>query len=338
MQTPLPILKNNQRYIRGQFLIPHPWKRTWTYFDDLLCITDSAGRIIAQHEMNTLSTEDHKNFPISREHCIWLPGFIDTHIHYPQTAIIGSASGPLLTWLNRSVFPEEAKFSQDAYATKIAKVFCNNLLQQGSTCAAIYSSSHHSSTQILFQQMAHYGLRGDVGLTLMDRAAPAENLCSAEQALASCQQLIDEWHGYDQGRLRFCVTPRFGISCSSPLLKGAGDLAQQHQLMIQTHISENPHELIATAEAFPNSTDYLAVYEDHGLLTNKSLFAHCIWLSDDEWQRMHRARAAVTHCPDSNFFLGSGQMPLQKIDEYQIRMGMGTDVGAGRSFSLRKTW
>ena len=337
MSKPSLLSESIISYVRGSFLLPDPWQRTWHYHPDLLLAIDEQGLIATQHDMRLMDLESRKKYPITQQDCIWMPGFVDTHIHYPQTAIIGSASGPLLTWLEQSVFPEEGKFSQADYAQHIAHIFCQNLLQQGTTCAAIYSSSHVGATDILFHQMADYGLRGEVGLTLMNREAPHYVLSPTEEALDNCRFLIDKWHGYDQDRLRFCITPRFGISCTTDLLKGAGELAHAHQLMIQTHISENVGELEATAHFFPHSKDYLAVYEDHGLLTDRTLLAHCIWLSDDEWQRMQQAGTAVTHCPDSNFFLGSGQMPLQHIDRYQIKMGLGTDVGAGRSFSLRKT-
>ncbi|MFP2906045.1 amidohydrolase family protein, partial [Pyxidicoccus sp. 3LFB2] len=148
--------------------------------------------------------------------------------------------------------------------------------------------------------------------------------------------LIERWHGHDAGRLRFCVTPRFALSCTSELMRGAARLAERHGLWMQTHLSENPEELRATAAAFPTAKDYLGVYEDHGLVGSRSLFAHCIHLSEGEWERMAHRNVAVAHCPDSNFFLGSGCMPLRKATERGLRVGLGTDMGAGRTFSLRR--
>jgi len=184
--------------------------------------------------------------------------------------------------------------------------------------------------------MARRGLRGHVGLTLMDREAPPEVLLAAEPALEACQALVERWDGHDEGRLRFAITPRFGLSCTPRLLRGAGDLATACDLPVQTHLSESKAELAATAAAFPSSADYPAVYADHGLLGPRSLFAHCVWLEDHQWDRLAAAEASVAHCPDSNFFLGSGCMDLAAATARGVRLGLGTDVGAGRTFSLRR--
>jgi guanine deaminase len=329
---------NSSKIIRGTWLCPHPSQPQWTSHQDAVLICNEKGQIIDFFEANLWETKypHHPRPPKQHPEGVWLPGFIDTHVHYPQTAIIGSASGPLLDWLDTSVFPEESKFTQAEYAAYIATRFCDNLLKNGTTSAAVFSSSHVQATHLLFNEFAVRGLNGELGLTLMDRGAPDAVLCPADQAIAGCEQLIDTWHGYDDGRLNFCVTPRFGLSCTPNLLKEAGKLAQKYTLMVQTHISENRAELTATAEAFPESKDYLGVYEDLGLLHERSLFAHCIWLTDDEWTRFANAKAAVAHCPDSNFFLGSGQMSLADVQSRRIKLGLGSDVGAGRSFSMRK--
>lgn len=336
--TDVEVHLRSHRVIRGTWLCPHPSQAKWEAKADAILIYDEQGVII-----DLLSIEDwQQRFPsidlplTKRPGAVWMPGFVDTHVHYPQTAIIGSASGPLLDWLASSVFPEESKFREDHYADQVAQRFTDSMLSQGTTCAAVFSSSHVSATHILFKTFAERGLSGEIGLTLMDRGAPEEVLCPAEIAIEGSLQLIDSWHGFDQGRLGFCVTPRFGLSCTPELLRAAGRLAQDHSLMVQTHISENRAELVATAEAFPHSRDYLGVYEDLGLLHERSLFAHCIWLSDDEWTRFAKSRASVAHCPDSNFFLGSGQMPLSEVQARGVHMGLGSDVGAGRSFSMRK--
>ena len=188
----------------------------------------------------------------------------------------------------------------------------------------------------LFCELERRGLRALAGLTLMDRGAPDELLLASGPALAACTALVERWHGRDRGRLQFCVTPRFALSCTPALLRGAAALAERHGLPVQTHLAENPDELAATAQVFPDSADYLAVYEDHGLCGPRSLFAHCIHLSEGAWDRMATRGVAVAHCPDSNFFLGSGCMSLQAPVSRGIRVGLGTDVGAGRSFSLRQ--
>lgn len=326
------------RAIRGTWLLPHATQRVITSELDATLVFDEQGVIIA-----LVSAHDwHLHFPDepmpahTRPGSVWMPGFVDTHVHYPQTAIIGSASGPLLDWLDTSVFPEEARFADLGYAQLIAERFCTSMLSQGTTSAAIFSSSHIEATDVLFQTLSRFQIGAELGVTLMDRGAPDEVLCQADEAIAGSERLIARWHNQDDARLRFCVTPRFGLSCTPHLLREAGRLAARHDLLVQTHISENAAELTATAEAFPEARDYLAVYEEFGLLHQRSLFAHCIWLSDSEWSRLAGADAAVAHCPDSNFFLGSGAMPLSEVYERQIRVGLGSDVGAGRSFSMRR--
>jgi guanine deaminase len=276
--------------------------------------------------------------PVPETHpgAVLLPGFVDTHIHFPQTRVIGSASGPLLDWLQRSVFPEEARFAERGYAEEVARELCDALIAQGTTCAAIYSSPHPGATDALFAELDRRGLRAFAGLTLMDRGAPPENLLEAGAALEACAALHERWHGRDRGRLGFSVVPRFALSCSESLLRGAGDLAARHGLLVQTHLSENVDEISATAAAFPDAADYLAVYERHGLVGARTILAHCIWLREPEWERVGRHGAAVAHCPDSNLFLGSGRMPLATAAAHGIRIGLGTDVGAGRTFSLRR--
>ncbi len=265
-----------------------------------------------------------------------LPGFVDAHVHYPQTRIIGSASGPLLPWLAASVFPEESRFADPAHATAVAEEFCTALLAQGTTTAAIYSSSHPEATETLLRALDRHGLRGLTGPTLMDRGAPPALLRAAAPARAACEDLYARWHDREDGRLQLSSIPRFALSCTSALLHEAAAFAGAHELLVQTHISENHDEVSATLAAFPGSRDYLGVYEDHGLVGSRTILAHCIHLSADEWARVQAQDVAVAHCPDSNFFLGSGCMPLRRALELGVRVGLGTDVGAGRTFSLRR--
>ena len=276
--------------------------------------------------------------PLPETHpgAVLLPGFVDTHVHFPQARVMGSASGPLLEWLERSIFPEEARFAERAYAAEVARELCDALIAHGTTCAAVYSSSHPGATDALFAELDRRGLRAFAGLTLMDRGAPPPNLLEPAAALEACAALHERWHGRDRGRLSFSVIPRFALSCSDALLRGAADFAAKHGLLVQTHISENRDEIRATAAAFRDHADYLAVYEHHGLVGARTILAHCIWLSGSEWDRVTERDAAVAHCPDSNFFLGSGCMPLARAAARGIRIGLGTDVGAGRTFSLRR--
>ena len=319
------------RTLRGRLLCPRPEEARVEVLRDGLLEIDALGRIAAVGPAPA-DCDVEESFPGA----VLLPGFVDTHVHFPQTRILGSASGPLLPWLLRSVFPEEARFAEARYAAAVAWEFCEQLVRHGTTCAAIYSSSHPIAATLLFTELERRGLRALAGLTLMDRGAPPELLLAAGPALAACTELVERWHGVDRGRLQFCVTPRFALSCTPELLRGAAALAERHGLPVQTHLAENCDEIAATAAAFPGSRDYLGVYEDHGLCGPRSLFAHCVHLSEESWDRMAAGGAAVAHCPDSNFFLGSGSMDLQAPTRRGVRVGLGTDVGAGRSFSLRQ--
>ncbi len=319
------------RVLRGRLLCPRPDEPRVDLIADGLLVIDAAGTIVSVGAAPPDCDE-----PESYPGAVLVPGFVDAHVHFPQTRILGSASGPLLPWLERSVFPEEARFAEARYAAAVAWEFCEQLVRHGTTCAAIYSSSHAIAAELLFTELERRGLRGMVGLTLMDRGAPPELLLAAGPALTACEALVERWHGRDADRLRFCVTPRFALSCTPELLRGAGDLAERHALPVQTHLAENLDEISATSRAFPGAKDYLEVYEAHGLCGPRSLFAHCIHMSEGAWDRMAERGAAVAHCPDSNFFLGSGCMQLAAPTRRGLRVGLGTDVGAGRSFSLRQ--
>lgn len=317
--------------IRGRVLAPHPSERRFTSWPDALIRIDAEGRII---ELSAAPPDCP--LPETWPGALVLPGFVDTHLHYPQTRVLGSASGPLLPWLEQTVFPEEARFGESAYATAVAEEFCAALIAQGTTCAAIYASSHPIAADTLFAALERHGLRAVCGPALMDRAAPPEVLLDADSALAALELLHARWHGCDRDRLRLSVIPRFAISCTPALMRRAAAFADRHGLIVQTHVSENHNEIRVTGELFPTSRDYLGVYEDHGLASPRTILAHAIHSSADEWDRIAASDLAIAHCPDSNFFLGSGCMPLLHALERGVRVGLGSDVGAGRTFSMRR--
>ena len=314
-------------FLRGQLLEPED--RSFRYHPDAL-ITIVDGKIQQVEE-----TPSDCTIPISHPNCILLPGFTDSHIHFPQTNVCGSASGPLLPWLKKTVFPEEAKFADNSYANEVLEVFCESLVRSGVCAAAIFSSSHYSATDILFQGLERSGIKALAGMTLMNRNAPSNILTDVEQAKKEMQTLIADWHGKDNDRLRYCITPRFAIACDERMLQMAGDLSKEHNLWVQTHISENNDEIEFIKSLFPDLQNYLHVYDHFGLLHERSLYAHCIHFSDKDWKQFSDANAVVTHCPDSNFFLGSGCMEYNKARSFGAKMSIGTDVGAGRSFSMR---
>lgn len=265
-----------------------------------------------------------------------LPGFVDAHTHFPQTRIIGCATGPLLDWLRDSVYPEELRFRRAAYAREVAAELTQRLLQAGTTTVAMFSSSSPAATEVAFEAMADAGLRAIVGLTWMDQRCPAALRLSGKQALAASERLVRRWHGYDRDRLRFAVTPRFALSCSRTMLRAAGDLAREHDLPVQTHVAENVREGHDTLKAHPYAASYLDVYDRAGLLGPRTVLAHAIHLGARDWRRIADSGAAIAHCPDSNFFLGSGRMKLGSARSHGIPVALGSDVAAGRSFSIRR--
>jgi len=261
-----------------------------------------------------------------------VPGFVDAHIHFPQTRIIGSASGPLLQWLDETTFPEEARFEDPAYAAIIAEEFCQHLLAAGTTLSLIYGSVHSSAAHILFETLNRHGLRAMAGPVLMDTNCPQALQVPPEIAMESLRELAELWHNRN-GRLQIAVIPRFALSCSPEMMRQAGALSRELGLWVSTHLSETPFECAEATRLF-GTEDYLTIYEEAGLVHNRSVFAHCIHLSDSEVERMAQAQAVVAHCPDSNDFLGSGGMPIGRLVDAGLTVAMGTDVAGGRSFRV----
>ena len=263
------------------------------------------------------------------------PGFVDAHVHFPQTRIVGAASGPLLEWLAKSTFPEEARFADPTHAKVVAKVFAAKLAASGTTLAFAYGPVFTAASDALLTEFARTGQRAIVGPVLMDANCPSELMVPREPAIEALDALADKWHGHED-RLFVAAIPRFALSCSAEIMRAGAELAQRRDLWVSTHLSENREECRVACEMF-RTDDYLRVYEDAGILRSKSLFAHCIHLSDSEWERFANAGAVVAHCPDSNAFLGSGNMPLASVLERGIPLTVGTDVAAGRSFRIART-
>jgi guanine deaminase len=261
------------------------------------------------------------------------PGFVDAHLHYPQTRIIGAATGPLLPWLQQSVFPEEARFADKGHAETVARLFCNQLAAAGTTLSMVYGSAHPVAADALFEALDARGLRAIAGPVWMDDDCPDALKHPTAAAEQTVRALADRWA--DHPRLEVAVIPRFALSCTREMLAAAGSLSRELGLWASTHVSENIDECTVATERF-GTPDYLRVYEDAGLVHERSVFAHCIHLSDSEWDRMAAAKSVVAHCPDSNFFLGSGRMPISDVLERGIALAIGTDVAAGRTFSIRR--
>ncbi|NEP18138.1 MAG: guanine deaminase [Leptolyngbya sp. SIO4C1] len=265
-----------------------------------------------------------------------VPGFVDTHIHFPQTEMIAAFGTQLLDWLERYTFPTEAKFKDPDYAQRITAFFLDELLKNGTTTALVYGTVHPESVEAFFAEAERRQLRMIAGKVMMDRHAP-DYLCDTpESSYAESKRLIERWHG--RGRLHYAVTPRFAVTSSAEQLRLAGQLlAEFPDVYLQTHISENLHEVAWVGSLFPEAQDYLDVYDRAGLVGDRSVFAHGIHLSDREWARLHAAKSAIAFCPTSNLFLGSGLFQLKQACDRAIKVGLGTDVGGGTSFSLLQT-
>lgn len=265
-----------------------------------------------------------------------IPGMIDTHIHFPQTEMVGAYGEQLLSWLNTYTFPTEIQFKDKAYAQEIAKFFVNELLKNGTTTALVFCTVHPESVDALFEAAQQHQMRLIAGKVMMDHHAP-EALCdTAESAYDDSKALIQKWHG--QGRALYAITPRFAPTSTPEQLERAGQLkAEYPDVYVHTHLSENKDEIAWVKDLFPAQKGYLDVYHHYGLTGQRSVFAHCVHLEDAEWQCMHETDSAIAFCPTSNLFLGSGLFPLKKTWQQQVKVGLGTDIGAGTSFSLLQT-
>ncbi|HJG46894.1 guanine deaminase [Corynebacterium variabile] len=263
-----------------------------------------------------------------------IPGLVDCHVHYPQIGMIASPGEQLLDWLDRYTFPAEARFADKAHAEATAEFFTDQLIRNGVTTALVFSTVHPHSVDALFTAAQRKDLRIITGKMCMDRNAPADLLDTPESAVADSKALIDRWHG--TGRLEYAITPRFAPTSSDAQLRALGELAADHpDVLIQTHLSENTAECDWVRELFPQASDYTDVYDRAGLVRERAVFGHAVHLSDRELTRLDEAHASLAHCPTSNNFLGSGLFPLKDIlgKVPDLRIGFGSDVGAGTSLS-----
>ncbi|WP_044530660.1 guanine deaminase [Herbaspirillum sp. B65] len=264
------------------------------------------------------------------------PGFIDTHVHYPQTDIIGSPAPGLLPWLDNYTFPAERRFQQPQHAAEVADFFLAELLRNGTTSAAVYCTVHPQSVDAFFHASHARNLRMVAGKCLMDRNAP-DFLCdTAESGLRESEELIGRWH--NKGRQHYAITVRFAPTSTPEQMKLAGELAAQYpDAYIQTHVAENTDEVQWVKELYPDARSYLDVYDGYGLMRQRALYAHCIWLDDQDRARMAATQSAATLCPTSNLFLGSGLFDFARADAARVPLSLATDVGGGTSFSMLQT-
>lgn len=265
---------------------------------------------------------------------VLLPGFVDTHVHFPQVRAIGGLGMPLLDWLQRCALPEEVRLADPGYARAVAGEFLHGLVSSGTTTALVFGSHFAPAMEALFEAAVTSGLRITSGQVLSDRVLPQPLLTTAERALAEGRALIERWHG--QGRIRYAVTPRFSLSASEPLLEVCEELLATPEVWFTTHINENTAEINQVATYFPARAHYLDTYVHHRLITERSVLAHNVHATDHELEVMAAAGSWAAHCPTSNAALGSGLFPLRRHLSYGVGVALGSDVGAGTGFSLLK--
>jgi guanine deaminase len=260
------------------------------------------------------------------------PGFIDLHIHFPQTDVIGSPASGLLPWLENYTFPHESRFADEAHAKELATFFLDELLRHGVTTPLAFATSHPSSVNALMTEAQRRGVRLIAGKVLQDRHSPDGVRDETAQSLADTEALIKRWHGVD--RLGYAITPRFAPSCSEAQLRGAGELAAKYpDVWIQSHVAENLDEVKWALELFPSSRSYLSIYDDFGLMRERAIYAHCIHFDDEDRALMRSTGAAAAVSPTSNLFLGSGFFDYEGAQRVGFRYGLASDVGGGTSFS-----
>jgi len=307
----------------------------YEYHEDGLLIVVN-GRVESAGPAQALLTTVRSEEVVDHAGQLILPGFIDTHIHFPQTDVIASGGSHLLEWLEQYTFAEERRFADKAHAREVAEFFCDELSINGTTTAQVLGTVHSEATDAFFEVAAHRNLRMIAGKVLMDRNCPDYLRDTPEAGERQSRELIEAWHGRE--RLRYAITPRFAPTSSEAQLMAAGRVAQDHpDVYVHTHLAENPSEVAWVKALFPEARSYLDVYDRCGLLRERSVFAHCLHLDAEDRRRMADSGATAAFCPTSNLYLGSGLFDIAAADAAGLQFSLATDVGGGTSFSMLRT-
>ncbi len=303
--------------------------------DGLLVVAADAAGCQRVHAIGAWQALSGQYAHVAVEHLpgrIIAPGFVDLHVHFPQTNVIGSPAEGLLPWLENYTFPEEMRFHSADYSAQAATFFLDELLRNGVTTALAFATMHPQSVDALMAEAQKRQLRFISGMVLMDRHAPSGLTHDTEQSLIETEALIQKWHGKD--RLGYAITPRFAPTSTEAQLRGAGELAAKYpDVWIQSHVAENKDEIAWARQLFPASRSYLSVYDDFGLMRKRSIYAHCIHFDDADRALMRSTGAAAAVSPTSNLFLGSGFFDYVGADRVGFQYGLASDVGGGTSFS-----
>ena len=318
--------------VPGDPFVEDPTQALRTELDGGLLVRD--GRIVARGAYADLRRQHRDEDVTDLRGGVLVPGFVDTHVHFPQVRAIGGLGMPLLEWLQRCALPEEERLGDRGYADAVAAEFLSGLTSAGTTTALVFGSHFADAMDGFFAAADQSGLRITAGLVLSDRVLPPSLLTTADRARAESRALMQRWHGH--GRLRYAVTPRFSLSASEPLLEVCEELLAEPGTWFTTHINENTAEVDQVATYFPGRAHYLDTYQHHNLITDRSVLAHNVHATDQELAAMAAAGAWAAHCPTSNAALGSGLFPLRRHLAYGVGVALGSDVGGGTGFSLLK--
>lgn len=292
------------------------------------------GRITARGAFGDVRSQHPDEPVVDLREGVLLPGFVDTHVHFPQVRVIGGLGMPLLDWLDRCALPEESRLADPEVARGVARDFTAGLVGAGTTSALVFGSHFAGAVDTMFRAAQDCGLRVTTGLVVSDRGLRPELLTTPERAYEEARALVDRWHG--RGRLRYAVTPRFSFSASDALLEScAATFKESTGAWFTSHVNENLAEIAEVARLF-DGCDYVGTYDRHGLVGRRSVLAHDVHPSDAELALLAAQDASVAHCPTSNSALGSGLFPLRRHVEHGVRVALGSDVGAGTGFSLLK--
>jgi guanine deaminase len=310
--------------------------QSYRYIEDGIVLVKD-GRIVAVGPTAELTARVPAATPVEHHaDALIMPGFIDPHIHFPQTQVIASYGAQLLEWLEKYTFVEEQKFADPAHAARNAEFFLDELFRNGTTTACAYCTAHPVSAEALFAA-AHRRNAGMIaGNAIMNRNGPPGLLVPAPTAIPDSRDLIRRWHG--TGRQRYAVTPRFAITSTDEQLAAMGALLKEFPtVLMQTHLDENHNEIATVKRLFPNDSSYTAVYARFGLLGPRSLMGHCIHLDDCEVALLRDTRSVAVFCPTSNLFIGSGLFDYARLAAAGVRIALATDVGGGTSYSMLRT-
>jgi guanine deaminase len=297
----------------------------------------AAGKIEAVGEArDILASAPHGALIDDHSGCFITPGFIDAHVHYPQTQVIGSYGAQLLDWLHNYTFIEEQKFADPRHCARIAAFFLDELIRSGTTTAMVYCTVHPGSADAFFAAAEERAMRMIAGKVMMDRDGPKALIDTAQRGYDESKALIERWRG--RGRLDYAITPRFAVTSTEAQLAAAGALAREFPgCYVQTHANENKAEIARVAALFPEAGSYIDVYARAGLLGPHSVLGHCIHLQGSEVGALAESRSVAAFCPTSNLFLGSGLFDQARLRRAGVRIALATDVGGGTSYSMLRT-